>query len=1102
MENYKVAKGVNRKADERNSLFSKEILGMALILFSVLSLLCLLIGDVVYPVGAIVRGFFLGVFGYYSFVFLILTILLGVKFVITKPILSKQGKRAIFVINVAIFGIFVIVHTVVCLKQDLPLKETLLTAYGNGAFDLTNSTAGGALFSLIVYPIMTYAGRIVTFVIFGVIIAICIWYFVNKFRNAGEKQPKQKKQQKRVESSSVQLPLQTDNSSAQEYAKNNFGKAESSDTQVQPTSGLKYNGLFIMGDDSFGGSQQKSRKSRNPESQKKPEIDYAFGSGTSGSFFAQTTQRSRPYTETFVQDLDEKIKYVTTPQAPNLTNIGQSPIDAKNPGAGSSIEHTSESVSYSGGSDTKDVYKTDRTRRVETIDSFKRAQESSVSGGYEVKNGFGGRRDTLGSISDGAKSDAFGSVFDRNPPSENFGVQPVRSRDIFADNSTSVDRSKDVSQTPTRTSGFTEQNAGDVSQKVYNPLKNDRVDNVPRDAFSRVERVSRIDRVETTDKVSPVATEDSVEVTDIKKDETPLEKSNISRDSFSRRSERRVLDSEKIVQTTIEEVEKTQPRQSEATIPENSLPTVNRAKEVKQEENTPNPIDNMPVNYRYKAPPISLLNDIVKDEEAMQRDRQKQMERAQTIVDTLSFRNINATVEDIIYGPSVTRFVISVPQGVQMSAIKGAQQELQVWLEASSEIRMLIPIPGTSKIGIEVPNAKTSAVGLKDILSSKQYKNIKQESITFALGKDIVGNPVFLDVMEMPHLIVAGATGTGKSVCLNSMLISLLYRYSPEDLRLIIVDPKMVEFEMYKGLPHLMFNDIIGINDGRALAMLEWATIEMDRRYMLFKDVGARKLAEYNGKVGNGVDKKLPYIIILIDEFAELMMTAQEKKKVENKVGRLAQKARAAGISLIFATQRPSADVIDGSIKTNFTSRICFKTSSGVDSNVVIGQSGAEALLGKGDVFYKMTSMPNVERAQGALITDEEVLKVTDYIREHNRAYYDEKALALINQSVEEKEQENAPTPKASDKNSDPNAVEEVYLRALRLVILTRNVSKTSLQTKLGVGYPKAAKIIDWMEEEGFVSPVIDNKQRAIYITKETYIERFGEFDDDFRKRS
>lgn len=1091
-----VAKGVRRKSEERKSLFSKEIIGMAIILFSVLSFLCLIIGDVIYPVGGIVRGFFLGVFGYYAFVFLIISVSLGVKLVVSKPIFSKRGRRAIAVIHLLIFAIFALVHIVVSLKGEQTFTERVLSAYGSGAYNLSNATMGGALVSVIAHPLLTYLNRFLTYAIFAVVIGLCIFYLINKFIGARdtEYKPKEKKQKSQKTAPNVQLPLQTDNTSAEEYARG-FG-AQSNQSENQPaSSGPKYNGLYIFGDDSFSPSQSKTKKDRKNMQSSSSGVDFVFGQGSTP--FGESRGYGTTYSETYVDDLESKLKYVTTPRVPDLVNLGQTPFDAKNPNAQSNIEHTRQSSDYSMGGETKDVYKTNRTSRVEPIDSFKRAQESSVAGGYEPRDGFGSRRDTLGSVSQGVKPDAFGSIFDRNP-SENYGGQPsvdtsARSSGERGLNSgyASQDRFSRVEikpkeeivqkvDSPTRDSGFSEKSSEDTSNRVYNPLKAEKPVQSSLDRVSRVNDVSRSENIQ----------DDTVEVRDIKEDEQ-LQRSKITRETFS--------STKNETQAQIKAVET--PRTA---APVSPIVTTPKVKEVKPEEpvpEKPNPIDTMPVNYRYKAPPLSIFNDVLKDEEAMLKDRQKQLERAEKIVSTLSFRNIKATVEDIIYGPSVTRFVISVPQGVQMSAIKAAQQELQVWLEATSDIRMLIPIPGTSKIGIEVANSKTGTVGIKELLGSKQYKGIKENTITFALGKDIVGNPIFLDIMDMPHLIVAGATGTGKSVCLNTMLISLLYRYSPEDLRLIIVDPKMVEFEMYKGLPHLMFNDIIGINDGRALAMLEWATIEMDRRYMMFKDVGARKLVEYNAKVATGaVERKLPYIIILIDEFAELMMTAQEKKKVENYVGRLAQKARAAGISLIFATQRPSADVIDGSIKTNFTSRICFKTSSSVDSNVVIGQSGAETLLGKGDVLYKMTSMPNVERAQGAFISDEEVKAATDYIRDHNRAYYDEKALEMINKANQEKEQE-VVSSKASGENEDPDAIEDVYLRALRVVIINKKVSKTSLQSKLGIGYPKAAKIIDWMEENGYVSSVLDNKERKVLITREIYTELFGEFDDDYRKK-
>ena len=1059
-----MGKAVKRKSEEKTSMISKEVTGMGIILFSVLSFFCLLMGDLIYPVGQYVRGFFLGTFGYYSFIFLLLTTALGIRLVLTRSILSKEGKLAFFFISTFVFALFGIIHLSATFRAGA-LKDCVSQIYAGGTLTLKNATAGGAFFSLICYPLVTFARRLGAYVFFSILIALSMLFFVKQFVSArNENAPRAKrapKPEKKERKAKEQNQFSPEKISADDFAQ----------TETEPG-----RGLFIFG--SNNKFETKSKKDYKNTQQSEYGYRFAFNPETSSSVSAENGRPST-YSEAYGNDMNDKLKYITTPPRVDLDRLGQSPISAANRNHHSDNRHDEDVNPYAPGGERRDSYRisdSDITRRTSSTDGYRvsgvRRDDATLNRDQSDRmETYASRRTEFGSENISSHRDSFGatdgsfSSFSKQnrdgaytPSEKNETADRFMRADFSARERFNSRNEETKPEQPTAGTGNRDLTA-DVSSRAYNPLKNVRTEirevgaekNTDTDGNEQISRTN--------------VTKEALGVTDRSKPLKPAADSTF-------------------VQTG------TETRQTVAT-----------AKPVKEpEKEETNPIDLMPANYKYRFPPISLLKSYERDEEAVMRDREIQKGRAEAILDVLrSLKNIEATIDDIIYGPAATRFVLSIPSGVQMKAIIGLVKDFQVRLAAANDIRMLVPIPGTSQIGIEVANSSTTTVGLKEILQSKDYKNIKPNSITFALGKSIIGKPIFLDIMDMPHLIVAGATGTGKSVCLNSMLVSLLYRYSPEDLRLIIVDPKMVEFELYKGLPHLLFNDILA-NDGRALAMLEWATIEMDRRYMLFKDKGARKLVEYNARIDPTVDKKLPYLIILIDEFAELMMTSDDKKKVENYVGRLAQKARAAGISLIFATQRPSADIIEGSIKTNFTSRICFKTSSGPDSSVILGEYGAEKLLGKGDVLYRMTSMPNVERAQGAYIGDEEVQAVTDYIREHNKAYYDEKALELINKTRQKFEKnDDDGSSYGKEINDDPDAIEDVYKRALRLVILTRNVSKTSLQTKLGVGYPKAAKIIDWMEEMNYVSPSIDNKQRTIYITREIYESKYGEFEENYK---
>ena len=344
----------------------------------------------------------------------------------------------------------------------------------------------------------------------------------------------------------------------------------------------------------------------------------------------------------------------------------------------------------------------------------------------------------------------------------------------------------------------------------------------------------------------------------------------------------------------------------------------------------------------------------------------------------------------------------------------------------------------------------------------------------------------------MPHLLVAGATGTGKSVFLNTLLVSLIYKYSPEELRIILVDPKVVEFSIFRGIPNLMFNEIFTDN-AKVCSMLEWAVQEMEERYLKLNEVLAKNIEEYNAYMEKKKGKKIPKILIIIDEFADLMNSSSERKLMENKISRLAAKARAAGIHLIMATQRPSADIMEGSIKTNFTSRIAFKMSSPTDAIVIMGEAGADKLLGRGDVLFRTSTMPSTERAQGCFVDTPEIERVCRYVKENNECYYDEFALEKILKGAQTEEPVVVSSESSSSESGAAKSDDELIKKAMRFAITTGNITISSTQRKLGVGFPKAGKIVDMLVEKGYISEAIDNKTRKIYMTKEEFENVFGE---------
>jgi S-DNA-T family DNA segregation ATPase FtsK/SpoIIIE len=394
---------------------------------------------------------------------------------------------------------------------------------------------------------------------------------------------------------------------------------------------------------------------------------------------------------------------------------------------------------------------------------------------------------------------------------------------------------------------------------------------------------------------------------------------------------------------------------------------------------------------------------------------------------------------------------------------------------------------------LEVPNERRTTVGLKGLLASSEFINCKPNSLTFGFGKNIEGDVVCPDITKMPHLLVAGSTGSGKSVCLNALIVSLLYKYGPEELRFILVDPKQAEFISYDRLPHLMINEIIYDID-KAIKALNWACTEMERRYSLFKDMtvhgkATKDLAEYNAHLEEG-EEKLPKIVIILDEFGDLMI--QAKREIESRIIKLVQKARACGIHLILATQRPSVDCITGLIKANLPTKIGFRVNSFTDSGTIFDRGGAEKLLGNGDAYFKTPTAPDLLRVQGCFISSEEVQRVTDFVKENNETYFDQTVSDFINK-VEESDDDSS---EGLSADKDDSKIDETFIKALKYCVDSNQASVSMIQRRFPVGYIKACKIIDWMTNMNYITPSEGSKPRKVLLTKEEFVNKYGEVDD------
>ncbi len=478
------------------------------------------------------------------------------------------------------------------------------------------------------------------------------------------------------------------------------------------------------------------------------------------------------------------------------------------------------------------------------------------------------------------------------------------------------------------------------------------------------------------------------------------------------------------------------------------------------------------------------LDDLdCRDVEPTANHEEVEQTKADIIATLEDFNVTGATIASVTFGPAVTRYNIALPRNIPPKKVVALDQSIAISLHSAGV--NVYPNFEDGVVSIEVPNKERQSVSLGSMLAGDSYVNAKKDSLVFAMGKDVANRKVYGDISKMIHMLVAGSSGSGKSVFLGSLIISLIYKYSPEELRLILIDPKKTEFVLYNDLPHLMINEII-TDVNKAVQSLNWAIGEMNRRYTLFEQMSRSgkyvvKLDEYNENVEKS--ERLPKIVIIIDELADLMLAA--KKEIEDRIQNLTQKARAAGIHLIVATQRPSTDVITGVIKSNLATRIAFTVASDVDSRVILDQTGAQKLLGKGDCMYTMPGVNTPVRIQSAYISTAESQKVVNFIKDHNEAYYDEEATAFINNT----RGAIGDDPASGDRDG---VIDPLYIEALRYVIISGSASISMIQRKCSAGYNRAGKIIEWMEDMGYISAFDGAKARKVLITKEEFESKYG----------
>jgi len=482
----------------------------------------------------------------------------------------------------------------------------------------------------------------------------------------------------------------------------------------------------------------------------------------------------------------------------------------------------------------------------------------------------------------------------------------------------------------------------------------------------------------------------------------------------------------------------------------------------------------------YQYPPVTLLDQNSDDNytEVGAELRNNSRRLAQTIT---SF-GVDAKPGDVVHGPSVTRYEFTLDQGVKLSKLTNLADDIALAL-GSGGVR-IAPIPNKSSVvGIEVPNRVVTAVRIRDVIDSRAFAEHKSR-VAFAVGKDIGGNAIVGDIAKLPHVLIAGTTGSGKSVCTNSLIVSLLYKSTPEEVRFIMVDPKMVELAPYNGIPHLLIPVVT--DPKKAAGALQWAVYEMMKRYKLFSENGVKDLAGFNALAQRNEElKKMPTVVVVIDELADLMLVAA--KEVEESICRVAQMGRAAGMHLVIATQRPSSDVITGLMKANIPSRIAFAVASSLESRIILDTTGAEKLVGKGDMLYAPLGAGKPTRVQGCFITPEEIERVVDYVKQSGEAEYSQDVMDKIEQAVKEKEKsgKSAGAPEPAGESPD----DELLTAAVDVVLETGQASVSMLQRRLKLGYARAARLVDQMEERGYVGPFEGSKPRQLLIDKAKWQE-------------
>ncbi len=1024
----------NDKKEKNQSIFTRETFGVVMILFATLCLVCLITGDALFSVpGGLVSSFLFGCFGFFAYAVIIWAIAYGVLLVADKKINLTKKRKILFTFGFAFIAL--LAQVISMANGSYTYGEYLSTTYERGAGGISTATGGGVFTGLIAYAFSSLLTNVGCYVLISLAIVIIGYFLVIDFikpKTQTKTENATKFKSSYVETGNVAVDAGVNIEGVLDYPVDDIAFKDTKPAQK----------LFVNNPNDFA---VKSKREMAKDNGVGIRLDFSNGG-------IAMVNSSEPYTKTYGDEMKKKIDYIKTPAT----------ID---------VEKTINNAYYK--SSQSNNVGTSVSGYVNVRDQKMEEPEVKEIPLYEHEG------DNL-SIDDSAKSHAerFTSSYAEIGEVEEVAtvIEPSETFRPF------VDEEKDNEQAKTYESSPLDSTAP-RREDIFRPFAEQKEE--PKQEIPFVQEGQNFEEDIVEEKAEQVYEE-------IIEEQPPV--SNIIRD-------RRTLFGDEIInkeepKEMSEDNEFSERATTEPVFGERRSrmfgvePVQQPEPELELEPEKPKKPP-VPINRVYNRPPFDLLETHAQPVNAGQENHEERMEIIQR---TLEEFHINAIPQSYIQGPSITRYEIMMPAGVSVKKVLNYDDDLKMRLSAKDGVRIEAPIPGKNLVGVEVANTVKSMVGFREVMEGLAEKQQKKGALWFAIGKDIVGNSISYDLAKGPHYLIAGATGSGKSVCLHVMLVSLLMRYSPEELKLVLVDPKSVEFRKYEHIPHLLVDEII-TEPKRALTLLQWAYDETNRRNDMFTACGGEvsNIDDYNSLIASDTVPKLPRIVFVIDELADLMESC--KKDLEARIRMIAAKSRSAGIHLVLATQRPSVDVITGTIKANLPSRIALKVMTFADSTTILSESGAEKLLGNGDMLYKDSSMGNYERYQGAYISGREITNVVNYIKENNKAYFDDDVQEFLDKETKPSNHEDS-SYDAGD-GSEQSENDTLFLKALWLAVNGGAVSISLLQRRFRVGYARAGALVDDMERKGFVSGNEGSKARRVLLTREEFIDRFGTIEDD-----